>query len=546
MNKSDEEAVKRGCYFDPTVPERIKQWIESNAIQSKAPFDGKPLSLLNWQYDELIRPIYGWYRPERGPNGERLRRFTRALVFLARRQGKTALMAALGLVEMLAQKGSEVISVASTVDQALSLYNFACDYVELGPLHEEEHQGAERFWLRRHLKTIEDRRNRSKFQCVSAEPTGKSSKNISCLIADEVCEWSEHDGRVVWDRLTGSMANRVNPLTLVLSSANFSRQTVGFELFQRAKGILSGEIIDPYTLPLVYSLDESKDWKDEANWIQCLPSLRTDEQPNGTCDLQFFRDEFEKAKGSAADEIAFRTWYLTQFVGSASAWVSQTDWDKCHATFDESELYGEQVVCSGLDLSMKGDLCALTVIVKKDDLYYLCPRIFSPEQLARQKEKADRIPIASVWSRNPEYNIYLTSGNVIDPSVIKAKILEDQLRFGPHPVRYDPWGAELFRQDLEAEGVEMIEVGQHPGSMSEPTGFFERLIKEEKIRINKNPCADWCIGNCVPRIDQHERVTIDKVRSRGRIDFVVSSIIGLSHFLTEQEPVWDGPLVGVL
>jgi phage terminase large subunit-like protein len=270
--------------------------------------------------------------------------------------------------------------------------------------------------------------------------------------------------------------------------------------------------------------------------------LRTKEQPHGTCDLQFFRDEYEKAKGSAADEVAFRTWYLTQFVGSPDAWIGSIEWGKCAEKFDEEELYGMPAV-AGLDLSMRGDLCAYTLIVKKDDLFYLLPRFFSPEMLAKHKQKTDKIPLIT-WAANPKYNIHLTEGDVVDPEAIKRQIMADREHWGNFPVRFDEWGAELFRQDMEAEGVEMIPVSNNINIMAPPTGFFERLVRDQQIRHPGNPCLDWCLANCVPRIDAHERITLDKAKARGRIDGVVASIIALTGYMAdEEEDSWSGSIL---
>jgi phage terminase large subunit-like protein len=268
--------------------------------------------------------------------------------------------------------------------------------------------------------------------------------------------------------------------------------------------------------------------------------------PNGIVSKQFYLEEYNKAKGSSADEVRFRTDYLTQFVGTAQTWIEPTRWERCKADFQEEDLLENDGVVGGVDLAMRGDLCAYVVIIKKDDLYYILPRAFSPAQLAKQREKTDHIPLRQ-WSENSDYHVYLTDGDVIDPSFIQQVIMDDQKKFGQHPVRYDPWGAELFRQQLEASGAEMIEVSQVPASMSPPTGFYERLILDERIRIKHNPCYDWCLSNCVVRIDNYQRVTVDKVRSKSRIDLVVATIIGLTAFMEgDKEAEWQGSWVSVM
>ena len=87
----DDLAEAQGCFYDDTEPRQIKEWIEANFVSGKDPFFGQPLKLMDWQYERVIRPLFGWYRPGKGPNGERLRRFTRLILFVPRRCGKTYL-----------------------------------------------------------------------------------------------------------------------------------------------------------------------------------------------------------------------------------------------------------------------------------------------------------------------------------------------------------------------------------------------------------------------------------------------------------------------
>ena len=78
--------------------------------------------------------------------------------------------------------------------------------------------------------------------------------------------WNPANARIVYDRLSGSMANRPNALTLVISSAEYNRVHLGYELFQRALEIQRGEREDLHTLACVFALPDDEDWTDENNW----------------------------------------------------------------------------------------------------------------------------------------------------------------------------------------------------------------------------------------------------------------------------------------
>ena len=161
--------------------------------------------------------------------------------------------------------------------------------------------------------------------------------------------------------------------------------------------------------------------------------------------------------------------------------------------------------------------------------------------LAVQKAKADKVD----YPRYAEQGyMTLTEGDVIDPQVIIDHLLADRRQYGDFVIRFDEWGFELMRQRLVEEGFECIPISGQAGIMSPPTGLFERMILDKSIRHNSNPLMDYCLGNCVPKIDAFERVTISKTGSRNRIDGVIATIIGLTALIAEEEDSgWGGQLV---
>lgn len=198
----------------------------------------------------------------------------------------------------------------------------------------------------------------------------------------------------------------------------------------------------------------------------------------------------------------------------------------------------------GIDFARKLDLGAYVILVKKNDALYLISRFFTPEQLAKHQDSTIKTRYLE-WSKRG--HICLCQGEVIDPSVIRQSLLNDARNFDIAEYRYDPYGFEETRIILEKEGLNMVEVPQHPTSMSPATNHLERLIVDKRILHSGNPVMDYCVSNCKVRIDQYQRITIDKLRTTGRIDGAVAAVIALSGLMNPEEEGYDDmPLCGSL
>ncbi len=83
--KSDEQAVKEGAWFDESKALKVKWWCENLCRLSKAPYNGQLIKLLPWQWEEVLRPIYGWYIEDE--DGVIERRFRRAQLWCGKKNG---------------------------------------------------------------------------------------------------------------------------------------------------------------------------------------------------------------------------------------------------------------------------------------------------------------------------------------------------------------------------------------------------------------------------------------------------------------------------
>jgi len=74
--------------------DRVVKFIETFCKHTQGDQAGKPFTLLDWQREEVIAPLYGWYTPEGN------RRFRSSAIWISKKNGKSTLISALCCYEL--------------------------------------------------------------------------------------------------------------------------------------------------------------------------------------------------------------------------------------------------------------------------------------------------------------------------------------------------------------------------------------------------------------------------------------------------------------
>ena len=101
--------------YDPTHAHKRIAFQQKLCLQSKAPYYGKPIALMPWQL-AWWEALYSFYMKDTG-----LRRYTEALLLVARKNGKSTMFAADGNTDLFIGKGGSDICCASNDDRQARL-----------------------------------------------------------------------------------------------------------------------------------------------------------------------------------------------------------------------------------------------------------------------------------------------------------------------------------------------------------------------------------------------------------------------------------------
>jgi phage terminase large subunit-like protein len=125
--RAHEEWPAKGYTFDLAAGLRVIEFVEGYCRHYKGEWAGTPMLLENWQKVVLLE-AFGWMRED----GFRVHRTM--WLELGRKNGKSALAAALGLYLLLAdhEQGAEVYSLATKRDQARQCRDRAIQANDLG------------------------------------------------------------------------------------------------------------------------------------------------------------------------------------------------------------------------------------------------------------------------------------------------------------------------------------------------------------------------------------------------------------------------------
>lgn len=510
-NRSDEAAVDQGCWFDLAAADRVRYFFERFLRHSKGEFAGRKFELLDWQWDRLVAPAFGW----RMPDGTR--RFRRIGCGVPKKNGKSTLLSGVGLYLTLAdgEPGAEVYTAAADRKQASIIFNEAANMVEASDALRRVMR------VKRSSKTMWHRASQSTFEALSADVPTKEGFNIHGLLFDELHAQRTWD---LWNTLKYGGASRRQPMLWWISTAGVVDLTSLWHTeWQRAKAIQDSRVVDISYLGVVYEADQSDDPYDEAVWAKVNPSYGV------TISRRGMEEAATEARVSGLHENTFKRYRLNMPTKQTARWLPMDKWDLCATTWDDEELRGAKCYL-GLDLASTSDLAAAVLLFRHGLKWRLLPKFWVPREALRTRELDNRTRLDH-WV--DEGWIQVTEGDVIDYQVIRRAVNDLADLYDVREVAIDPWNATQIAVDLTGDGhrVEYVRTGF--ASISAASKEFEKLVRGQQLEHPANPVLDWMVGNVAAEEDASGNIKPSKRRSGEKIDGVVASVIALARAIRD-------------
>lgn len=496
--------------YDERRAEKVVRFIEC-LKHTKGEFHGKPFELLPWQ-KKIIQDVYGTMQDDDPTK----RQYASVYIEIGKKNGKSELGAAIALNQLVNDDEwkAEVYSCAADRQQAGIVFDVACDMVRQSPAL------SKRIRIIPSTKRMVYEPTGSTYQVLSSDVATKHGLNVSACIFDEL---HVQPNRALYDVMTqGSGDARKQPLWFFLTTAGTDRNSICWQVHQKALDILEGRKHDPRFYPVIFGLSDADDWQDEKNWYKSNPSLGI------TIGIDKVRDAYHKALETPADENMFRQLRLNQWVKQSVRWMQMDKWDECAGTVDADELRGRPCY-AGLDLSSTSDLTTLVLVFPPEDddePYQVLPFFWLPEDTLQLRVRRDHV-MYDMWERQGFINT--TEGNVVHYGFIEEFICRLGEVYNIREIAYDRWNASMMVQQLDADGFRMIPFGQGFKDMSAPTKELMRLVLEKKLMHGGHPVLRWNLDNAYVRTDPAGNLKIDKERSTEKVDGAVALVMGLDR-----------------
>lgn len=501
---------KDGYWFDDAAADRVVEFFERYLRHIKGRWAGSRFELMPWQKNDIIRPLFGWKRPDG------TRRYRTAYVEIPRKSGKSSVAAGLALYLLLAdgEKGGEVYSAAVDRPQAGIVFEAAKQMLQASPHLREKAQVYKRSIIV--LDTA------SAYHVLSADAPSKHGLNASGIIFDEL---HAQPNRELWDVLTTSTGAREQPLVIAITTAGYDRNSICWEQHEYARRVQSGVINDPSFFSYIAAADQEDDWRDPKIWKKANPGLGV------TITKDYLETECKRAIEVPAYQNTFRRLHLNQWTQQESRALDIAAWDASSGMVIPERLKGKTCF-AGLDLASTTDIAALVLVFPDGEGYDVLPFFWIPSDNMRERETRDRVPY-STWVR--QGFVASTHGNVIDYAAIRRDINKLSVSYNIKEIGHDPWNATQLALELEGDGFRMIPIRQGFQSMSPGTKEVLRLVLAKKLRHGGNPVLRWMADNLAVKQSPEGNLRPDKDKSMAKIDGIVALIMAIDRATRHQE-----------
>lgn len=510
--------------FDVKQADRAVNFIEKKLRHWEGSWRGKPLVLEDWQ-KFIVMQVFGWQQ-----DGHR--RIRSVYIQIARKNGKTALAAAILLYHLFADRENtpQVLVGANNEDQAKICVNSAGRILQQSPDFSDllDEETVKLSIYGRNVIGIYHHTRDGAVKAMSKNPQTQDGFNPSLGIVDEYHEAQNAD---LLNVIESGQGARPEPLLFVVTTAGFDKEGPCYAKLRKGSvEMLEKKVVDDAHLAFIFEPDEDDLWSDPTVWPKSNPNLGISVFNN------YLTVRLNKAQNEGSSkEVDFKTKNLNMWVDAPTVWIQDEVWMKNSYGIDPNELKGARCY-GGLDLATGIDLNAFCLYFPR--FKFINNRWISPVLWWFW------IPKSRVKTEEFDYTDWVNAGfirvtegvfeNVIDHKKIVADICDLPKQFQIDAIAFDQRLAyhgvvqELGAVFGTSENDQFIS-GLYPftqsmPNVSLPTKQIETEVTNFELEHFNNPVARWMMGNVVLKKDAIGQIIPDKSKSQYKIDGIAALI----------------------
>jgi phage terminase large subunit-like protein len=475
---------------------------------------GEPtrIELIDWQKDEVLRPLFGWQRPD-----GRLR-YRRAGIFVPKKNRKSSLMSQLAqFIITCHAPAQDCFLAANDRLQARTMYRMIRQSVEASPK------------LSKMLEVVDSRsiiRNRAtgkEIRCLSSDSWRNEGLNGS-VILDEIHSFRTPD---LVNALTYATRGTANGIVISISTAGDNRNGIGYQWWKDCELVMKDPATNPTFYGLIYAADPTTDdFADPKVWRKANPSMG----------IAFPEDEFaadyQDATTDARKMSKFLRYSLNVWQEADARFFQGDAWAQCNA--GPAEPLAGRPCWVGVDLASNLDMTAAAFVFKeKDGSYAVEWKYWVPRETVADRVR-EGIPY-DTWIR--EGWVTVTDGHRLDHESVARDIIAYGEAHEIKAVGVDPWQAGALETLLQREGITVRDIPQRTAYLNSSCKLLEALVVEKRLRTGGNPVATWNANNVCVYTDPTGMIKPDKAKSNEKIDGIAALVNALALASTDEDDV---------
>ena len=525
--------------IDLSESDKRIRFIENECKLYEAPFSGRPFKLELFQ-KAIIESIYAikkWNPEANFGKGGWVRKCQDVLILIARKNGKTPLVAAISLSEfMCGEMGTKILYGSNDFEQADLAFSATDAMREESPSMAKRTRRNQKgifFGNPKHRKTKGkySYQNKGSIRKISANGKNKEGRNIKVGVVDEVHEM-EDDHLIM--PIQQALSTQDEPLYFEITTEGFTEDGYLDHRLADAQKVLDGELDRPDWAIWWYSQDSEEEvWQDEKSWQKSNPGIGVIKK------WSYLRKQVEEAKSNPSQRafVLAKDFNIKQ--NSSAAWLDEATIINTE-TFNPETLRGQYYI-GGLDFAETTDLCSARALFEDQQTKkkYTLQMYFIPEA------KADAI-LDDDSQLNPERKNYrewekqglvvICPGAEVDAELVADWFVGLYEHYGvmPYKIGYDNWHSKDFQEIIADNfGKEVLErIGMDFMSLSGPMRSLESDLGRNVLVYNNNEIDRWCLSNTGYKTNNIGLIMPVKKygTSKNRIDGTLSDIICYATF----------------
>ncbi|MDG3040450.1 terminase large subunit [Roseicyclus marinus] len=474
----DAEASEHLCTFVELCPHIEGAWAGRN----------ETIRLSGWQAFALGQ-LNGWRHKE-----TRLRRFRITYIEVPRKNGKSTLVAPVGLyfLALDGEVGAKVFSAASSTDQARIVFDIARAMALNGRF--DGMSLGDRLGLRVEQHKIRSADPASVFRPIASQTKSQDGKNPHLALIDEL---HEHQKRDVWEAMSTAMGARDHPAIIAITTAGHNTAGICYEQRRYVERILDGSQEDESYFGLIFEADEGDDPAHPRTWAKANPNLGVSKSE------VYLQDQWNKAQASPAAMGEFLRKHLNVWTSVGASAIDMDRWRKlAMPALRAGGLGNTAQAWLGVDLAIRHDFASVVAVIPRGDEKLVRSWHFLPEETVL---KAGNDHYAGWWR---EGHIMTTPGAMLDLNIVEALVLElagitTENDWGfraiePYDVQMvtvDPMYASQMAMTWEARGLPVTVLRSTASNMNVPFQNLIGLVEDERLIHDGNPVLTWMASN---------------------------------------------------